>query len=227
MGRKLILFSKNVVVAKNINDAWRDTMWCCIRNGYRYVVNEGSCIGQCRHQLENLMVIIEEPWQRPLAVIVPEQVGFTSPTSEEKIEEYFYNFLVSDKKPENTVYTYGEFISKQMDRAINSLSVSEGNTNQAVIQIGDSSSIYLSDPPCLRIIDFKVVNGCLNMSVYFRSWDLFAAFPENIGGLQLLKEYMLIYLPQFKDGKIIAYSAGCHLYEMYFPLVNSLNIDKI
>ena len=78
------------------------------------------------------------------------------------------------------------------------------------------------------MIDFKVVSRKLNMSVYFRSNDLFAGMPENLGGLQMLKEYLLLHLTfPITDGDIIYYSGGLHLYEMYFPIANQLNVDKI
>jgi thymidylate synthase len=66
------------------------------------------------------------------------------------------------------------------------------------------------------------------MGLFFRSWDLFTGLPENLGGLQLLKEYVLAQLEfQVQDGPIVAFSDGLHLYEMYFNLVNVLNVDKI
>ena len=69
------------------------------------------------------------------------------------------------------------------------------------------------------------------MTVYFRSWDLYAGLPENLGGLQRLKEIVLEYLQaaemQVEDGKIIAFSDGLHLYDQYFQIVDTLNVDKV
>lgn len=222
-----MIFQHNIITGKTIDDVWRDSMWCCIRNGYFYTVEQGSYKGQLRKQLDYVVIIVEQPGSKPLAVKVPETLGFSSPTSETKIYNYFINYLISDAAPQNTQYTYGQFITSQIDQVINKLKNSNGNTNQATITIGNEKSVYLEDPPCLRLIDFKVVNKRLDMHLFFRSWDLFSALPENLGGLQLLKEYVLSFLPQFEDGKIIAYSSGIHLYEMYFPLANQLCIDKI
>ncbi len=44
--------------------------------------------------------------------------------------------------------------------------------------------------PCLRGIDTKIVDGSLHFHVIFRSWDLYAGWPENMGGFTLLLEYM-------------------------------------
>ena len=69
------------------------------------------------------------------------------------------------------------------------------------------------------------------MTVYFRSWDLYAGLPENLGGPQRLKEIVLEYLQaaemQVEDGKIIAFSDGLHLYDQYFQIVDTLNVDKV
>ncbi len=230
------IFPENFIRERTIDDAWRSAMWCCIRNGYRYEIERGSYEKQERLQLENIMIVIEEPWTRPLAVSVPEHLGFTPPTSEDKIYKYFGQYLASGEKEESEDYTYGEFIVKQWDKAIEILADSSGKTNQCCITIGNEESIYLNDPPCLRNISFKVIPQKnelpkLQMSVFFRSWDLFAGMPENLGGMQLLKELMIIELAakgfEVQDGRIVAYSDGLHLYKHFYPLANQLNVDKV
>lgn len=216
------------VEASNINDAWREVMWLCVQRGYDFVVKGGSYVGQIRKQLSNVAIKILSPGQRPLAPIVPPP--YPSPTSEEKIEQYFLEYIMSSEIHGNEDYTYGSYIAPQLDRAVELLKLSKGNTNQACISVGDRQAIHLTDPPCLRVISFKVVEGMLNMTVFFRSWDLFAGLPENLGGLQLLKEYVVGELQDtipVEDGHIFAYSDGLHLYEQYFDLVNVLNVHKV
>jgi len=219
----------NCARAATIDTAWREVMWLCVKNGYDFLVKGGSYVGQIRKQLEDVKIVIDKPGIRPLAPILPP--GIPPPTSDEKIEEYFLRYIIGSEKRDNEVYTYGEFISKQLDRIIDLLITSNGNTNQATISIGDVETTFLDDPPCLRSISFKVVHGKLNMTVYFRSWDLYAGLPENLGGLQRLKESVLEWLQmagiQVEDGKIIAFSDGLHLYDQYFQIVDTLNIDKI
>lgn len=223
-----MIFEHNYIEGRTIEDVWRDAMWCCVRNGYAYRVEVGSYEGQIRKQLDYAVLRVLEPYTRPLSVQPPEASGFPSPTCEDKIWNYFRQYIVGTDKSSNEDYTYGQFIAPQVPRAVELMNKSLGNTNQACIQIGNENSIYLSDPPCLRVITFKVVNGLLQMSVFFRSWDLFAGLPENLGGLQLLKEYVLAQLNfSVQDGPIVAYSDGLHIYEQYFSLVNALNIDKI
>lgn len=219
----------NFVKAHTIADAWRDAMWLCVLNGWDFMVKGGSYVGQIRKQLEHVTIIIDRPGTRPLAPILPP--GIPGPTSEEKISDYFHRYIIGAQKAANEEYTYGEFISKQTERILDLLVKSKGNTNQATICIGDAETTNLPDPPCLRHISFKVVDGRVNMCVYFRSWDLYAGLPENLGGLQLLKEEVVAYLNNngmpCEDGKIIAFSDGLHLYDQYFEIVDTLNVDKI
>ncbi len=44
--------------------------------------------------------------------------------------------------------------------------------------------------PCLRGLDFRVIDGQLMTHVVYRSWDLVGGWPTNMGGLTLLNEYI-------------------------------------
>lgn len=214
------------VQTATIGEAWREVMWLCIIAGWDFLVNGGSYIGQIRKQLRHVTIVIDKPGQRPLSPIMPP--GLPGPTNDHKIEEYFEHYIMSDRVAKNESYTYGSYIAPQLDRIIQLLNDAKGNTNQACIAIGDKVTTFLNDPPCLRLCSFKVVDGHLELSVFFRSWDLYAGLPENLGGLQLLKEYVLGELNfPCQDGALIAYSDGLHLYDQYFPLCDTLNVDKI
>ena len=216
------MFEGNFVEARTLNDAWRDTLWCCVRNGYDQRIHRGSYQGQIRRQLPYLTIRVTEPGTfKPIQFLTPP--GVPVPTNAEKIENYFYTYLMSDHRQGND-YTYGYYISAQYDTCMNILRAGQGN--QATIQIGDINSIELENPPCLRTISFKLVNGKLNMAVYFRSWDLYAGLPENLGGLQLLNELMSYDL-DIPAGELVAFTDGGHIYDHLFPLVDQLCADKI
>ena len=90
-------------------------------------------------------------------------------------------------------------------------------TNQAAMSVSAPSDILLGDPPCLRQIDTRIREGKLHFMVYFRSWDLWNGFPANLGGIQLLKEYMASEIG-VEDGEIVAASKGLHLYDYAWEL---------
>jgi len=65
------------------------------------------------------------------------------------------------------------------------------------------------------LLDFKVIpvqnDLVLTVSAYFRSWDLWAGFPTNMGGIELLKQFVASEAT-LKNGSMYAYSAGAHIY---------------
>lgn len=220
-----MIFENNVVIASDLNDAWRNTLWCIVRNGYDYKIEGGSYVGQIRKQLPYFMLQIERP-QRPFNFYTP--AGIPEPTNEERINKYFEDYIITSTRTDNEDYNYSDYIILQYEKIIDILNKTNGNTNQAIITVGEPASIRLDDPPCLRSIHFTKIHDTLHMSIYFRSWDAYSGLPENLGGLQLFKEFILSNLKfDIQDGGITAYSSGIHVYEMYFDIVDCLNVDKI
>lgn len=215
-----------MVIGTDLNDAWRNALWECVKFGHEYQIEKGSYKGEYRKQLDSLALLVQEPYKRPFRFYTPP--GIPEPTDEDKINKYFYDYLVCMDKQDNEDYTYGMYIGCQITKAIDILNEARGKTNQASINIGGTENIDMEDPPCLRTIDFKVIDNKLILSGYFRSWDLFAALPENLGGLQLLKEYVGLHLSfDYEDGPMYIYSSGAHVYSMYYPIVNQLNVHQL
>ena len=99
-------------------------------------------------------------------------------------------------------------------------------SNQEILQVGQPNDIHLPDPPCLRHIDTRIRYGQLHFMVYFRSWDLYAGFPENLGGIQLLKEYMAERIG-VEPGETIAASKGLHIYKYIGDIVEMRTQKKL
>ena len=76
--------------------------------------------------------------------------------------------------------------------------------------------------PCLRGIDFKIKGGYLIMGCIFRSWDLYAGFPENMGGLTLLNEYVANQLDDVEPGPLTFTSMGLHAYDYQIDPILSI-----
>ena len=72
--------------------------------------------------------------------------------------------------------------------------------------------------PCLRGIDTHIKDNILHMAVIFRSWDLYGAWPENIGGITLLGEYIANELG-IKMGTL---SFSCLKLHVYDHAINAL-----
>jgi thymidylate synthase len=160
----------------------------------------------------------------------------------EYIENYFANYLMDPELSENETYRYSSRIhhpmpkgGTQLERAIAMLKETP-LTNQAVIEIGTPEDLDVCygndgklDPPCLRLLDFKAIpqgdDIVLTLSCYFRSWDLWAGFPTNLGGMELLKQYVADEAG-LRNGPMYAYSAGGHIYGYQEELAKIRTLKK-
>ena len=133
--------------------------------------------------------------------------------------EYMLYLMTADRKP-NELYTYGEDLAPQIEEVIRTYKEDGHGNNQMCMSVGSRDSINLEHSQCLRLVDTRIRYGALHFFVYFRSLDLWAGFPVNMGGLQLLKEYMADAIG-VEDGELIATSKGLHLYDHVWELAGA------
>lgn len=216
------------LTAKTISDAWFQLIFNLFDKAYSQDIQKGSFENeQYRLQYPGIAVYIEHP-SCDIVPTIPPSLGIPAPTTMEYIEDYFANYLMNPELGENETYTYASRIQHRMpeggsqfERVVDMLRATP-LTNQAVIEIATPEDLDLCygkdgklDPPCLRLLDFKTIPTddalVLTVSVYFRSWDLWAGFPTNLGGIELLKQFVASEA-SLKNGPLYAYSAGAHIY---------------
>jgi thymidylate synthase len=216
------------LIAKTISDAWFQLIYNLFDKAYRQKIQKGSFENeQYRLQYPGIAVHIEHP-HCDMVPSIPPALGIPAPTTMEYIEDYFANYLMNPELAENETYTYASRIQHgmlnggtQLERVIGMLRDTP-LTNQAVVEIATPDDLDICygkdgklDPPCLRLLDFKAVPSAdslvLTVSAYFRSWDLWAGFPTNLGGIELLKQ-LVASEANLKNGPMYAYSAGAHIY---------------
>jgi len=207
----------SIIEARDLSEAWFLCLRETLTTGREYRIDRGSYAGQRRMELELVTVQVAYPGTRPLVPDVPP--GVPPPSTMEYVESYL-PYLMTAHKAEGEQYTYGQYLEKQIAAVIKMYREDGYNTNQAFMAVGDSQSIYLADPPCLRAIDTRIRDGKLSFIVYFRSWDLWAGFPSNLAAIQLLKEYMAGEIG-VEDGELVAMSKGLHLYEYAWDLAKT------
>ena len=203
-----------VIEARDLSEAWFLCLNKTLTRGREYRIDRGSYAGERRKELDLVVLQIAYPGTRPLIPDVPQ--GVPPPSTMDYIESYL-PYLMTAHKAEGEQYTYGQYLETQIQEVIRMYKEDGHNTNQAFMAVGDTQSIYLSDPPCLRAIDTRIRDGRLCFVVYFRSWDLWAGFPSNLAAIQLLKEYMADEIG-VADGELVAMSKGLHIYEYCWEL---------
>jgi len=232
-------FLKPVFIdAFDLDDAWFQCLSEILDNGHVYTITKGSYEGQKRLEFDFVTVRVKKPAHQ-IIPIIPEGMSIPAPTDMDYIQGYL-SYLLTGTKTNTEDYTYGErlvdpkvrikqttgtgdMVSEmplnvnQIEEVIKLYKEKGFGTNQATMEIGMPSDIKLVDPPCLRIIDTRIRYGKLNFILYFRSWDLWGGFPSNLGGLQLVKQYMAEEIG-VQDGEIIAVSKGLHIYDYAWDL---------
>jgi len=239
------------VEARDLDDAWFQFLYNCYHNGRKYKITSGSYEGQYRYALDFAFAYIKDPHKRPLAPTVPENSPLPPPTTEEEIEQYFLDYLMSGKLAPNEHYRYGTWIvggeyeippidGKYKGKIVDSPSYLVEVPNQlqwvidhfkekgfgnehCYITIGYPESNFWYDvpydnpndrktSPCLRGLDFRIIDGKLITYCYFRSHDLVAGFPTNLGGITLLNEYVATAL-DVEPGALFYASKSLHCYD--------------
>ena len=166
-----------------------------------------------------MVVRITHPETRPLIPDMPPGIGLPPPTDMEYVNEYLDKLCSASSKADFEDYTYGMFLENQIAEVIRMYREEGFGTNQACMAVCDTESIYLKDPPCLRQIDTRIHpdDRKLHFVVYFRSWDLWAGFPSNLAGIQLLRSTSAGEIG-VEPGETIAISKGMHLYDYVWEL---------
>jgi len=126
-------------------------------------------------------------------------------------------------------------VPNQVDWIIDHYKSKGHGNNHCYIQVGYPESSFAYDipwetedqrqtSPCLRGIDTHIKDGKLCFAVVFRSWDLFAGFPENMGGITMLMEYMAEQIG-VKTGPLSFSCLKLHCYDSQIEAVEArLNI---
>ncbi|NQU74447.1 MAG: thymidylate synthase [Candidatus Omnitrophica bacterium] len=226
------------IEAFDLDDAWFQCLCEILEKGHVYKIDRGSYAEQRRLEFDFVTIRVKNP-SHQIIPIMPEALGIPAPTSLDYIKQYL-SYLLTGTKTKTEDYTYGERLVEpkvrieevvdgkkmsrempldcnQVEEVIKIYKTHGFGTNQAVMEIGMPSDIKLVDPPCLRLIDTRVRYGKLHFFLYFRSWDLWGGFPSNLGGLELVKQYMAEEIG-VENGEIIAASKGLHLYEYAWEL---------
>ena len=148
------------------------------------------------------------------------------------------------EKQEGETYTYGSRLREPVNQVEESIKryLDEPQDRQVAMVIRLPEDIYKTrkdskggkerhEPPCLSIIDTEILEGKMNLTCYFRSWDAYAGLPANIAGLQMFNESFVAEINSrsklnIETGKLIFHSKNCHIYQRQYKLIEELLTPK-
>ncbi len=206
-------------------DAWYKTLETIWNEGNVFEV----CYGSERSKTKklNLSIEIAKPETRPL-------VSDKAPCDMKYVQWYALKYLWSGIIEDET-YTYGSRLRKPVDQIEEAVKryLEEPADRQItfVIRLPEDIMKRVHDqkhePPCLSLIDTEILEGQLNLTCYFRSWDAYAGLPANIAGVQLFNEALVSEISRrgnldLTTGELVFHSKNCHIYERQFKLIEDL-----
>jgi thymidylate synthase len=201
------------IEAIDLPDFWFQCVYEILDKGRRYVIEQGSFVGETRIEFDFITGFIKQPynenWQSMLPQI-PQHLNIPDPCTLSYLFNYL-PYLMSDTLQPNEYYSYGNRIDPQIKTIIELLKKTP-NTNQAIFQIAQPQDLFLYDPPCLRHIDIRVMEGKLHVIPYFRSNDLWSGFPANLAAIAIFQKYLADEIG-IETGTMIYNSKGLHLYK--------------
>ena len=128
-------------------------------------------------------------------------------------------------------YEITMYVPNQVQWCIDHYKLKGHGNNHCYIQVGYPESSFAYDipwetederqtSPCLRGIYTHIKDCQLCFAVVFRSWDLFAGFPENMGGITMLMEYMAEQIG-VKTGSLSFSCLKLHCYDSQIDAVKA------
>jgi thymidylate synthase len=194
--------------ARTISDAWHRGLNLIWRQGAQITDERGTRI----KELLSLQVVVEDPYQE----MIPAEYSW----NEERLEEYAQQ-LLSGKNP-GFEYTYGERLRAwslpgmpaldQIEQVILRLKASANTRRATAVTWIAPVDAAKDEVPCMIVDDFKLRDGRLHLSIFFRSHDFAGAYPANLYGLARLLQYVSSQVGA-EPGSISTTSASAHIYE--------------
>ncbi|MCH8519143.1 MAG: thymidylate synthase [Nanoarchaeota archaeon] len=150
-----------------------------------------------------------------------EEFGFTK----EELDSYIPQ-VTSINEIEGLEYTYGQRLMNhkkinQIDNIIEQINAEEF-TRRAVAFTWDVTRDYNSPKcPCLNLVQVLVQDNILHMTCYFRSNDMYEAWPRNTFALRYLQK-MICEKTHKSLGNLTIISNSAHIYERSFRKVEAI-----
>ncbi len=139
------------------------------------------------------------------------------PLTREQLDAY-YPQLLTGERPANIAYTYGERLFDFNGRDQIAAMVEELRetrySRRAVAGLWDPARDARSaDPPCLNLIQARARDGKLYLTAYFRSHDVFRAWPMNAFALRRLQGEIAAQVgANCMLGDLVIISQSAHIY---------------
>lgn len=203
-----------LIIDDYIGNAWLKILTKILKFG----VDKPTSYNENQKEILNLVtVIIKENPENP---IIEEYFNF----SKKDLEDY-YPQILTPKKYETLEYTYGLRLQNhhgvdQVQQIITKLK-QQLYTRRAVAITWDIKDSYHEYSPCLILIQAVIQDHRLFLTAFFRSNDMYNAWPRNAYALRKLQFYIADKL-DIKPGSLTTISSSAHIYASHFKIARKI-----
>ena len=187
------------ILARNPGIAWKQMITLIENSGNNIISEQGMT-----REILNMCVEIENP----LEGFPIEGTGWSMPA----LEKYAYDLCNFSYDLRGFDYNYCERMGRQVYHVIRMLQ-NYHNTRQATIYlwIPEKDLETRLYKPCQVVADYKLRDGHLHATHFFRSHDIRDAYPQNLYGLGSLQKMISDEL-ECIPGTLSTISASAHYY---------------
>ncbi|MDM7912581.1 MAG: thymidylate synthase [Methanotrichaceae archaeon] len=209
--------------AGTISDAWYRGLNLIWRQGQEITDERGTKI----REILSLQVVVENAYSN----MIPHEYSW----NKERLEEYALQ-LLSAENP-GFEYTYGNRLRSwaseehgaspmdQIEHVIRRLKAAPSTRRATAVTWIPPLDEVRDEVPCMIVDDFKLRDGRLNLSVFFRSHDFAGAYPANLYGLARVLEYVAEEVGAI-PGSISTMSSSAHVYEHDWDWVQEMLLGR-
>jgi len=197
------------IEGKKVADVWLRVLDRILKFGYVKM----SQYGEKQRELIDLITVINS--ENPDEPYLPSYLYF----NRDDLLNYFPQ-LMTDNVFEGVEYTYGSRLRNheginQIEAIINELRSENYSRRAVAVTWNVRKDCKNEKSPCLDLVQALVEDNVLYLTAYFRSNDMFRAWPQNAYGLLKVQKEVAEALG-LVIGKLVVVSCSAHIYERDF-----------
>lgn len=210
--------------AETVQVLWPNLVQRCMNEGREFTDERGEKISELLNVTWNI--------KYPMYNKTPEKF----PMGDEGVKMYEDAFLNPNNPPNPEsdnpfIYTYGNRLRNhfsnndnnvdQVAHVIERLRNNHATRRAIMVTFNPVLDFENDEIPCCIVIDSKIRDDKLYLTVFFRSNDLFGAYPANVMGLTKLQQY-IAGEAGVKLGEITGHAVSLHIYGTDFDLAKDV-----
>jgi thymidylate synthase len=185
----------------------------------RFGTVKKSDYGINQRELLNIVSVIDS--ENPDAPVFSPYFQFTR----DDLFSYYPQVLTASTL-EGVEYSYGQRMRNhnridQIQTLISSLRQTPHTRRALAVTWDIEKDVTNEKPPCLILVEFLVQQDKLFLTAFFRSNDMFHAWPRNAFGLRKL-QYFVSHEVGISPGSITIISSSAHIYQNNWAIVDQL-----